>query len=443
MNIFHYTFIIVILLCNQFKSNYLIFNNKDITSYKISIYLKNPIIKDLKISEFELRAGDKNPVKITAYDGVLFHIAINDVFKKIIPSNQISGMDTVRIILMNEKVFIYHSDIDKICDDYYNLHKNIYSRYPSGFRMYFNDTVNVFLNKVLKCYDTLLFKINNYNAPSSVKKHYLNEVHFQILENIYYYLKYYNIYKYDVYKEIGLTDEIIHTIKDFETKLDTNFLLYFNSDNYLLRKMEYYEIIHCNKTDTCMDAWNYYHKYHNLNHEFELFYFAYKLKNLKNKNEFLSLLEKLKNLSSPQTFNMKGYLALKLLLQYNLSAFNLNDIYFKNPEGNKQFICSEKNEKDKYLLVGASWCGPCRKAFNDFLELESKHKTKFEYIYLLIDENKGYIEKVLKELKQKNSSIKLLIDNKNFNNEVLKKFNVNAIPKMFILNNKCEAIEIN
>jgi thiol-disulfide isomerase/thioredoxin len=442
MNFFHNILVIILLFTYvQLKSEFLFFNNKNITSLKITIYFKNPIIKDLKISEFELRAGDKNLVQVIPFDGALFHIAVNDDFRKIIPSGVISGMDTIRISVINDNITINQTDINKICDEYYFLHKNIYSRYPSGFRIYFKDTLNVFLNHVLKCYDTLMFTINNYNAPPSAKKHYLNEIHLQILENIYYYLKYYNIYKYGVYKGIGLTNDIIHTINAFESKLDTNYLLYFNSDNYLLRKMEYYEIIHCNETDTCMGAWDYYINYKKQNSKFDLFYIGFKLKNIKNKNEFYSLLVKLRKLTSVPILDIKGYLALKILMQYNLNSFNLKDIYFKNYEGKKQFICMDSN-KNKYLLVGASWCEPCRNAFSELLELENINNTEFEYIYLLIDENKTYIEKILKELKQKKSNIRLLIDSKNFNNEVLKKFNIDAIPKIFILNNKCEVIEI-
>lgn len=190
-----------------------------------------------------------------------------------------------------------------------------------------------------------------------------------------------------------------------------------------------------------MNAWDYYFKFQNQKHEFDLFYVSFKLKNINNKDEYVSLINMLKKISTMHQAPLTSYLALKFLMKQNLSSFNLKDVYFKNHMEKNQFICGN-SYKEKYILIGASWCAPCRKAFYELLEFENKNKDKLEIIYLLIDENRNYIEKVLFELKQRKSKIILLIDNKNFNNEILKKFNIDAIPKLFVLNNNCEIIQI-
>jgi thiol-disulfide isomerase/thioredoxin len=100
--------------------------------------------------------------------------------------------------------------------------------------------------------------------------------------------------------------------------------------------------------------------------------------------------------------------------------------------------------KGKYYLIDfwASWCAPCRKSFPDLIKVYDKFKNKnFDILTVSIDlDLNKWKQAILKDkILWKN-----VIENKDFDGEIVKKYNISYIPKNFLINpeGKIIAIEI-
>lgn len=89
--------------------------------------------------------------------------------------------------------------------------------------------------------------------------------------------------------------------------------------------------------------------------------------------------------------------------------------------------------KGKYLLVDfwASWCKPCRKINPDLVKLYQKHKSvQFEILGVSLDEKKDEWERAIEEDRLQWVHVSEL---KGWKSEVVKQFNIEAIPQNYLL----------
>ncbi|HEY5909176.1 MAG TPA: TlpA disulfide reductase family protein [Verrucomicrobiae bacterium] len=96
--------------------------------------------------------------------------------------------------------------------------------------------------------------------------------------------------------------------------------------------------------------------------------------------------------------------------------------------------------KGKVLLIDfwATWCGPCVRELPNVLKAyEARHKDGFEIIGISLDEDKGKLEKFLKE---KNMPWQQYFDGKGWGNKLAVKFGVNSIPATYLLDREGKII---
>lgn len=126
------------------------------------------------------------------------------------------------------------------------------------------------------------------------------------------------------------------------------------------------------------------------------------------------------------------------LIKINDDVFN-----FKLPNQDGKLFDTSKL-KGKYYLIDfwASWCAPCRKSFPDLITVYEKFKNKnFDILTVSIDEN---LEKWKQAILKDKITWNNVIENRDFNGEIVKKYKVSYVPKNFLVNpeGKIIAIEI-
>jgi thiol-disulfide isomerase/thioredoxin len=93
-----------------------------------------------------------------------------------------------------------------------------------------------------------------------------------------------------------------------------------------------------------------------------------------------------------------------------------------------------KSLKGKWILIDfwASWCGPCRAQLPELRKIyEENRKSNFEIIGVSIDEVKA---KWLNALDKENLNWINVNDNNGFEGAIAVKYNVDAIPKNYLIN---------
>lgn len=130
---------------------------------------------------------------------------------------------------------------------------------------------------------------------------------------------------------------------------------------------------------------------------------------------------------------------------YPEKFIKINDTVFDFKLPNQYGMLFDTSKlKGKYYLIDfwASWCAPCRKSFPDLITVYNKFKDKnFDILTVSIDEN---LEKWKQAILKDEIFWNNVIENKDFNGEIVKKYKVSYVPKNFLINpeGKIIAIEI-
>jgi len=169
--------------------------------------------------------------------------------------------------------------------------------------------------------------------------------------------------------------------------------------------------------------------------------------------DFLSMLtrddtldkEKLKIIYNKLNNKFQNEYSIKIIENnlYPEKFININDnvFDFKLPNQYGKPFDTQKL-KGKYFLIDfwASWCTPCRKSFPDLIAVYEKFKSKnFDVLTVSIDENtEKWKQAILKDKIIWNN----VIENKDFNGEIVKKYKVSYVPKNFLINPEGKIIAI-
>lgn len=128
---------------------------------------------------------------------------------------------------------------------------------------------------------------------------------------------------------------------------------------------------------------------------------------------------------------------------YPEKFIKINDTVFDFKLPNQYGVLFDTSKlKGKYYLIDfwASWCAPCRKSFPDLITVYDKFKNKnFDILTVSIDENlEKWKQAILKDKIVWNN----VIENKDFNGEIAKKYKVSYLPKNFLINPEGKIIGI-
>jgi thiol-disulfide isomerase/thioredoxin len=115
------------------------------------------------------------------------------------------------------------------------------------------------------------------------------------------------------------------------------------------------------------------------------------------------------------------------------------------------FILPDRNDKSfatlslkgKWFLIDfwASWCGPCRAQLPELKRVYDANKSKnFEVVGVSIDEKK---DQWIKALDKEQLQWINVIEDKSFKGEVIREYEVNAIPTNFLINPEGKVVEKN
>ena len=117
-------------------------------------------------------------------------------------------------------------------------------------------------------------------------------------------------------------------------------------------------------------------------------------------------------------------------------------IDFKLPNKNGELI-DTNIYRGSILLIDfwASWCAPCRKQLPEILKLYEKYKHKnFKILSVSLDKS---TEKWVSALEKEQMIWDNVIESKEFNSEIVKSYDVNAIPSTFLIDEKGKIIANN
>lgn len=103
-----------------------------------------------------------------------------------------------------------------------------------------------------------------------------------------------------------------------------------------------------------------------------------------------------------------------------------------------------KSLKGKWIFLDfwASWCGPCRQQLPELKKIyDENRKNNFEIVGISIDEEKS---KWINALDKENLKWININENKGFDGEIAIKYNIDAIPKNYLINpeGKIVAVDI-
>lgn len=101
-----------------------------------------------------------------------------------------------------------------------------------------------------------------------------------------------------------------------------------------------------------------------------------------------------------------------------------------------------KSYRGKYVLLDfwASWCGPCRREMPNVVELYKSYKGKrFEVIGISLDKEETLWKKAVKEMKM---TWPQGCDLKAWSGETVRKYNVQAVPRTFLLDPQGRVVAI-
>ncbi|RTY89343.1 TlpA disulfide reductase family protein [Flavobacterium sp. GT3R68] len=108
---------------------------------------------------------------------------------------------------------------------------------------------------------------------------------------------------------------------------------------------------------------------------------------------------------------------------------------FVLPDKNGKYI-NTNQYRGSVLLIDfwASWCAPCRKQIPEITKIYEKFKDKnFKILSISLDKNK---EKWLLALEKEKMQWDNVLEDKEFLSEIVKEYEVNAIPTSFLINEK-------
>lgn len=109
------------------------------------------------------------------------------------------------------------------------------------------------------------------------------------------------------------------------------------------------------------------------------------------------------------------------------------DLKFTAVDG-AEFDLAKLRGKVVLLDFWATWCGPCRAALPQVLDLYKKHHGKgFEIVGISLDNNK---EKLLAFTKDNEMTWTQYFDGKGWNNTISSGFGINSIPRMWLVDKK-------
>lgn len=108
------------------------------------------------------------------------------------------------------------------------------------------------------------------------------------------------------------------------------------------------------------------------------------------------------------------------------------------------FLLADKNEKFintiqyrgsiLYIDFWASWCAPCRKQIPEIAKIYEKFKNKnFKVLSISLDKNK---DKWLLAIEKEKMQWDNVMEENEFNSEIVRKYEVNAIPNSFLIDEK-------
>ena len=116
------------------------------------------------------------------------------------------------------------------------------------------------------------------------------------------------------------------------------------------------------------------------------------------------------------------------------------DLKFTSVDGHEVDLA---NMRGKVVLIDfwATWCGPCVQELPNVLKAYEKlHPKGFEIVGISLDQDKGALEKFVKE---KNMTWPQFFDGKGWKNEISTKYGISSIPAMWLVDKKGMVVSTN
>ena len=128
-------------------------------------------------------------------------------------------------------------------------------------------------------------------------------------------------------------------------------------------------------------------------------------------------------------------------LQAVVIGKSYTDFGLDTPEG--EFLKISDVHQGNVLLIDfwASWCGPCRRANPEVVEIyNTYHDQGFEIVGISFDDDQQSLERFVKD---RNMEWVQYFDGKRWENEYGRKFGIHAIPAMWLLGKDGRVVDFN
>jgi thiol-disulfide isomerase/thioredoxin len=296
-------------------------------------------------------------------------------------------------------------------------------------------------NEVSKIYLQRIEYLKKYKDLHPISENYQ-----KFLTDIFLYKKYHDFLKHceltQIFEKSIITKhlEINAFLDDFSLILpDTNSIYYLEAANYIYK----FQNLHKN------DYLSYHFEIEKRMNGLLKDYFQFNnLENLINSSKINTILNDF--LNKCENDNLKKN-AIHLYSEFmekpielDLSQLKINNINLYHLKTKKivQWEDLIGPSKIKYIDFWASWCGGCRTSMPKVQEFEKAiNNPDFKVIYISIDKNSGVWEKISKKENLPDENSYLLINSDN--NPLLKKFNINLIPRYMLIDHKGNVFDEN